>query len=1475
MLGDIDYFKKPYKPNYFLAKPNKEIISKLSEAYGDNLKTPVNETNELSLNIPYYIDDNHALRKNKNIDLVKENYLIKMVFGKSINWYMITAINEVMTDTSDYKQITALSLEFELAKRILKGYKAESKGARTVLNEILDKTVWEIGDVDVDFELSKRSFEFLDNKILGAIYDVGNTYNAVTIFNTENKTVNMKKPEVFGLDTGLTFSYESFLKSFDKKSDANEVVTRLYLKGKDGLTINSISPTGQSYLEDYSYFMYPFSRDVNKNVIEHSYQMSDSLCHAILDYQELVEQNKNQFQLLKTQRDNYSVVISTKESELTDRQNELKAILTIVDNYQLGNNNSPTMFFESMNHNGTPSTIDFTSLQTMYKYGVMVKVSNAQNVQVSLNGNLKTATSNKWTLLGKIKDLTTSSVLITGSGSSVIDIQLTAINDNEFDAPNNDDVIINRYSPSNKQMQIDSKKAEIGEQKSYLTTIMTQITQLQSLLSSGKNFTPDQLIELQSFVKEDTYSNDSCIDPKDLLTEGQKHFDEVKVPQLTMNIDIINFLSVIEEQSKWDKLVLGDYITVRYERMGVRVKAKIIEINYDFEGESISLTIANVRNDGSTVSKMNDYLKKNANYSTTIDANKKDWLKAVVDVSDMSLLFDQFWDKVTNQINMSINNTTTIDNRGITVVDPNDPLRFIRMTSGAIGLTKSGGQRWETALTADGIIAETLYGKIILSQRVIVGDAAGIWLMEGPRTTIKDRYGRIAMQLGLYEENPDKFGMIINRYNSNDINSTLINKVIADSDDGFKIQRYNGHSFVDVFNVDINGFLYSEDMTTKRLKILSDQNELLLDSYTKQMNIGKFTEIITDGKLTGIEKLQVLGERTRIISEYAKLFDQANIYKITSRDALIMIDIPPFTLAYNNLIAYLSPLLADNNMTTTSDIDRDEFILKFKVYYDQVVAIVQAINDSIKYSSLQLGSLYNNVLLDALDGITVTRSDEMYRTRLNATDGISIEKQVNGNWIKKFYINVEDSRLWVEELVAKKLTIVNDFNDVFLDIDSSYLNIGRFTNIITDNKLTSIEKLTLKQEWQTIQTEYVKLLQQANQYKTSQRDNYTKVLIDIPPFTTAFNNLVAYVIPLLADMSATTDIDRDVFANKFQAYYNQAQRIINEITDAVKWSSLQLGESYNKVVVDALNGITVTRSDNIVETVLNATDGISIKRNGEKVFYADTYGVLHAIDLVAKRLKITSDPFGGESEDALMIDASTKRLYLDRWDLVGASRIDAEMLAASIVSAEFGFISNLTAQRLSTMTRSAIGSWANFINIEGNSIQWITGIAAQGAHKTLSDGRPLYWVESSQTGRMTTDVTPWPVYEYTIDSANKKIKAEFAFDGTGDSANPFISMGIGDGATATSGRGKISKYNGGLKINYGNSNYGHDRSVDLRDDGVFVNSDGSKTQVTTKDFTVTSDNGTIKIGNTTGALFEIRPDNKMVFKGSEFLFENI
>src|SRR5690606_11794673 len=120
------------------------------------------------------------------------------------------------------------------------------------------------------------------------------------------------------------------------------------------------------------------------------------------------------------------------------------------------------------------------------------------------------------------------------------------------------------------------------------------IEELRRLVSVENNFTIDQINELnQSFVIEKEYVNEAIIDEKDLLEEGKEVFGKMREPKIRLQMSIVNFLSIVECQNDWDKLVLGDIISVKHARMGVDIQAKIVEINYNFETDDISLIIAN------------------------------------------------------------------------------------------------------------------------------------------------------------------------------------------------------------------------------------------------------------------------------------------------------------------------------------------------------------------------------------------------------------------------------------------------------------------------------------------------------------------------------------------------------------------------------------------------------------------------------------------------------------------------------------------------------------------------------------------------------------------------------------------------------------------------------------------------------------------------------------------------------------------
>jgi len=1255
LLGIIDWNKKPEQPRLYLTRPNREIIAELSEAYNIRFNSKIIELNDLEFDIPFEIDINHQLVKNKNVDLLKERYLIYMEFGNYKEWFIIVKITDSMDEEGDSKTVFCYSLAYQLKNKLLRGYQVEAKDIRYVLTDVLAETPWGIGTLDADFETTYRSFDFSNTSVLDAIYQIGETYNAVIEWDTVNRLVSFIKPELHGIHRGIEFSYGHYLKTMGKESNADEMVTRLKAFGKDGMSINGVNPIGQNYIQDFSYFMYPFERDANGQVIQHSYYMSDSLCHALLDYEALVESKKNEFNTYLTNKENLQSTLSQKEIEMVTLKNQEAQINEIVLAQQFDEN----MWFHKFVYNGTPVAISQKTKRPEYAYVVLCKVSQTSNITVSLDGIQRNLSAGSWVVLGKVKNTSTIALNVNGTATNVdVFIQIANITTQEYDTLSNENALIEKYCLDHKQMQISQKQLEINTLNNQIESVNNDIEALRNILAMENNFTTEQLDELSNYIIEREFEDQNYIDPHDLYEATKEKFEEFKKPQMIIDIDIVNFKEVIEEQGNWDKLVLGDYVTVVYERMNTKVTAKIIEISYDFEDRNIQLRIANIKDISDENRKLERYIYRSIGTSTTVSLEKNKWGKAVTDVSEISKLFDNLWDKITNEINMASNEYVVYDRNGLTIFDPNDSLRFLRATHGALALTRSGGLRYETAITPDGIIAERLFGKILLTQRVTIGDDDGILEIHGAKATITDRCNREVMKFGLIEENPDKFGIMLNRYSSDNCNDTnIVNRVFMTEDDGFKIQRKSGLNYIDMVWLDLDGYFHG--------------NGIRLD-YVE-------------------------------------------------------------------------------------------------------------------------GTLSNGISIDPINGIIVTRSDGLVRSKLNATEGIGIERFENGAWVKKLFFNIS-GEFRAEDLVAKRLRIVNDFDDLLLDSNTNYLNIGRFQQIITDGKLTPIEKLTLKQEWETIQTEYQKILYQAQQYQYSARDGGTISHINIPPFTAAYVELGNYITPLLANMNETTTVDRTEFTQKFQNYYDQARRIINEITDALKYSSLLLGVPYNKVTIDAQNGILVERSDNLIRTKLNATEGISIERNNgslwTKKFYVDLNGILHAEDLVAKRLKIVTDPFGGATEDVVLIDAEQRKLYLNNFDIIGAGTITAQYIIVNTVTADDGFIANLTVNKLKTLGKiDTVGMYVDFINAENNTAKWITGQITSRAQATTNDGTPLYWTDASKS-MVTTKVTSYPVYNLNI---NKHEKLIIGFDGTGLGAYPYIQMGEGSG-TGNKGKSFIYKY---------------------------------------------------------------------------------
>ena len=85
--------------------------------------------------------------------------------------------------------------------------------------------------------------------------DISAQFECYPIFDSYNKLVNLYDESELGENLELLLSYDNYLKSNEKTTATEEIVTRLTLIGNEDLTIVNCNPTGLRYIEDFSYYI--------------------------------------------------------------------------------------------------------------------------------------------------------------------------------------------------------------------------------------------------------------------------------------------------------------------------------------------------------------------------------------------------------------------------------------------------------------------------------------------------------------------------------------------------------------------------------------------------------------------------------------------------------------------------------------------------------------------------------------------------------------------------------------------------------------------------------------------------------------------------------------------------------------------------------------------------------------------------------------------------------------------------------------------------------------------------------------------------------------------------------------------------------------------------------------------------------------------------------------------------------------------
>ena len=764
MFNNINPAIKPQNPRLYIAKPDKTIVGELKEAYNTEIYFKLAVLNELAFEIPYDIEIKHVLQHNKNIDNLLERYLIKYVNENYTEWFVINKLEDTMDGTNEIKKINCMSLGYELADKNIRGYTVTSYNPTQVLTDALSNTNWSIGFIDSTFTTLYRSFNVSSKTVLDFVFEIATTFVALAIWDTVNRTVSLYNLDNFGADKGLTVSYDKLLKSIDYISNPDEMATRLKCFGYNGLSIQSVNPTGSNYIENFSFFLDTYLQDINGNILSHSRYMSDGLCKAILAYNTLVQNSTGQFNTL-------IVTLSAQQSTLTTQKNDLNTLST------------------------------------------QMNVLTDQ-LDVAQSTSQPTAT-----ILSQIATL---------------------------------------------QTQINSQNALINTSNINISTTQASISALQATLSIANNFTSAQIIERNQYIIEKVWEDTNYIIAQDLYNDGLKKFEALRTPQLAISIDIVNLLEIIGEQHNWEKLNIGDIITVYYPKLKINIKTKINEIRINFGTGNITIAISNIKTILTDEQKFLNSLYGAISTSNDVNKNMDNWNNITSVQSSVQGILDSAWSSAKNAITASVNNSILIDRRGITATDSTDPLKLIRMTNSVLGLSADGGNTFSTAITPKGIVAQRLVGQILAgvnltidatdlnSNKTFTVDSTGVKI-SGLALTITDG-GLPPSQLdpafknSLVNLSTSYNGVVINSANGlvvtrsdNKVKSTF------NATNGILIQKSSdGTNWANIFSVDTSGNI---NMTGN----LVVGSNTLINSATRTIDFGQFTTKL--GTISGVNNV--------------------------------------------------------------------------------------------------------------------------------------------------------------------------------------------------------------------------------------------------------------------------------------------------------------------------------------------------------------------------------------------------------------------------------------------------------------------------------------------------------------------------------------------------------------------------------------------------------------------------------------------
>ncbi|ARM66776.1 tail protein [Lactococcus phage AM4] len=286
-----------------------------------------------------------------------------------------------------------------------------------------------------------------------------------------------------------------------------------------------------------------------------------------------------------------------------------------------------------------------------------------------------------------------------------------------------------------KQKQVDDKSSEIDSINKTIEVWNKTIVDYQEIISTN-SFRADLVEELKLFVYEKDFSDDRYIDAKELYKATVEEFEKYQKPTRSFKTDLASFINSIESKKYHGRLEIGEEVKIKSNKLEEEYTSIIIGYSGDLVSGDFQLEISDNMDDIDALDRLATIIYQAESSSSILENNKYKWNNIVEVKDEVTAWRDKEIKAVNNRITAGANESITLDNRGMMVRNPDFPNEVIIIQSGVVALSKDNGKTWNTSITPNGVIAETLIGKILAGNNLIITNDSGSFVIDNTGLTV-------------------------------------------------------------------------------------------------------------------------------------------------------------------------------------------------------------------------------------------------------------------------------------------------------------------------------------------------------------------------------------------------------------------------------------------------------------------------------------------------------------------------------------------------------------------------------------------------------------------------------------------------------------------------------------------------------------------------------------------------------------------